>query len=286
MKRPKKVRLSRSVGGDIVLFFTLLLFGTFMGLPFLYSIMQALKPTEEIFAFPPRFFVMHPTFDNFLSLSTAVSDSWVHVGRYIFNSLFVTSVAVCGNIAVASLGAFPLAKMEFGGKKVISHLITSALLFTAPVTAFPQYIIMAKCHMVDTYWALILPPMAAPLGIFLLKNFMTQLPNSVLEAAKIDGANNFTILHRIALPNVRSAILTLVIFVTQSVWNGGSTNKFIYSEEMKTLPLMLNQVVASGLARAGVGAAVTVVVMMFPLAIFLFSQNKIIETMAFSGIKE
>ena len=286
MKRPKKVRLGRSLGGDIALFAVLILFGAFLVLPLLYTIMQALKPTEEIFAFPPRFFVVHPTFDNFLSLSTAVSDSWVHVGRYIFNSIFVTTVAVCGNIFVAAMGGFPLAKMNFRGKKTISNLITYALLFTAPVTAFPQYIIMAKCHMVDTYWALLLPPMAAPLGIFLLKNFMTQLPNSVLEAAKIDGANNFGILTRIALPNVRSAILTLVIFVTQSVWNGGSTNKFIYSEEMKTLPLMLHQVVASGLARAGVGAAVTVVVMLFPLTIFLISQDRIIETMACSGIKE
>ena len=145
---------------------------------------------------------------------------------------------------VAAMGAFPLAKMQFKGKNAINKIITYALLFTAPVTAFPQYIIMAKVGLVNTYFAMILPPMAAPLGIFLLKNFMVQLPNGVLEAARIDGASNFQVMRKIALPNVLPALWTLVIFTTQSVWNGGSTNKFIYSESLKTLPVMLNQIVS------------------------------------------
>lgn len=281
-----KKKVNRSVGGNMVLLLVLMLLGAFMIIPFLYAILQSLKPTEEIFAFPPRFWVNHPTLDNYFMLTQALEDTWVPLGRYVLNSLIVTTVATAGQILVAAMGAFPLAKMQFKGKNVINKIITYALLFTAPVTAFPQYIIMAKVGLVNTYFAMILPPMAAPLGIFLLKNFMVQLPNGVLEAARIDGASNFQVMRKIALPNVLPALWTLVIFTTQSVWNGGSTNKFIYSESLKTLPVMLNQIVSSGLSRAGVGAAVTVLVMLVPLTIFIFSQSKIIETMSFSGIKE
>lgn len=281
-----KKKVNRSVGGNTVLLLVLMLLGAFMIIPFLYAILQSLKPTEEIFAFPPRFWVNHPTLDNYFMLTQALEDTWVPLGRYVLNSLIVTTVATAGQILVAAMGAFPLAKMQFKGKNAINKIITYALLFTAPVTAFPQYIIMAKVGLVNTYFAMILPPMAAPLGIFLLKNFMVQLPNGVLEAARIDGASNFQVMRKIALPNVLPALWTLVIFTTQSVWNGGSTNKFIYSESLKTLPVMLNQIVSSGLSRAGVGAAVTVLVMLVPLTIFIFSQSKIIETMSFSGIKE
>lgn len=281
-----KKKVNRSVGGNMVLLLVIMLLGAFMIIPFLYAILQSLKPTEEIFAFPPRFWVNHPTLDNYFMLTQALEDTWVPLGRYVLNSLIVTTVATAGQILVAAMGAFPLAKMQFKGKNVINKIITYALLFTAPVTAFPQYIIMAKVGLVNTYFAMILPPMAAPLGIFLLKNFMVQLPNGVLEAARIDGASNFQVMRKIALPNVLPALWTLVIFTTQSVWNGGSTNKFIYSESLKTLPVMLNQIVSSGLSRAGVGAAVTVLVMLVPLTIFIFSQSKIIETMSFSGIKE
>ena len=279
-------RLSRSLGGDICLALVLIIFGAFMILPFLYAVMQSLKPTEEIFAFPPRFFVMHPTLDNFYMLTQAMNDTWVPVGRYFLNSLFVTGVATAGQILVSALGAYPLAKMHFRGQKAISALIVYALLFTAPVTAFPQYIIMAKCGMIDTYSAMILPAVAMPISIFLLKNFMSQLPDSVLEAAKIDGASHYGTFWRIAVPNIRPAMLTLLIFTIQNVWNTDTGMRFVYTEALKPLPLMLSQIASSGLSRAGVGAAVTVVIMLVPITVFLITQSNIMETMAFSGIKE
>lgn len=280
-----KRRISRSFKGDLLLVIVLAIFGAFMALPFLYAIMQSLKPMEEIFAFPPRFFVINPTLENYYMLTQAIGGTWVPVGRYALNSLIVLVVATSGHIIIAAMGAFPLAKMHFKGRRFISNLITYSLLFTAPVTAFPQYVIMAKTGMIDTYYALILPSLAAPIGIFLLKNFMVQIPDTILEAARIDGATNFQMLWRIAIPNVKPAILTLVIFTTQAIWNGANTN-FIYSEQLKPLPTMLNQVAAAGMARAGVAAAVAVVIMMVPISIFIASQNRIIETMAYSGIKE
>ncbi len=284
-KKIYKRRISRSFGGDMVMVLVLTVFGLFMAMPFVYAIMQSLKPMEEIFAFPPRFFVMHPTLENYYMLTQAIGGTWVPVGRYALNSIIVLIISTAGHIIIAAMGAFPLAKMRFKGNRAISNFITYSLLFTAPVTAFPQYIIMAKCGMINTYYALILPSLAAPIGIFLLKNFMVQIPDSLLEAARIDGATNFQMLWKIAVPNVRPAILTLLIFTTQSVWNGANTG-FIYSEQLKTLPTMLNQLAASGMARAGVAAAVAVVVMLVPIAIFIVSQSRIIETMAYSGIKE
>ena len=286
IKATKTKRLSRSLGGDICLGVVLVLFGAFMILPFLYAIMQSLKPTEEIFAFPPRFFVVHPTLDNFYMLTQAMGDTYVPMGRYIINSVAVTGLATAAHILVAALGAYPLAKMQFKGKKAISSLIVTALLFTAPVTAFPQYILMAKIGLIDTYWAMILPAVAMPIGIFLLKNFMIQLPDSVLEAAKIDGTSNFGAFWRIALPNVKPAMLTLLIFTIQSVWNVDTGTRFVYTEAIKPLPLMLSQIASSGLSRVGEGAAVTVVIMILPITVFLITQSSIIETMAFSGIKE
>lgn len=278
-------KINRSLGGNILLLLVLTLFGLFMALPFIYAILQSLKPTQEIFAFPPRFFVSNPTLDNFYMLTQAVGDTWVPIGRYVLNSLLVTVIATAANCIFAAIAAFPLAKLNFRGNKFIFEIITYALLFTAPVTGFPQYVIMGKTGLIDSYWAMILPPIAMPMGLFLLKNFMSQLPDAVLEAAEIDGASTFQALMKVAIPNVKPAILTLIIMTSQEVWNGAGAN-FIYSEPLKLLPTVLYQIAASGLARAGVASAVAVVIMIVPVTIFILLQSKVIETMAFSGIKE
>lgn len=278
-------KINRSLGGNMLLLLALTLFGLFMALPFIYAILQSLKPTQEIFAFPPRFFVSNPTLDNFYMLTQAIGDTWVPMGRYIVNSALVTVTATAGNCLFAAMAAFPLAKLHFRGNRLVSEIVTYALLFTAPVTQFPKYVIMAKTGFIDSYWALFLPPIAMPLGLFLLKNFMSQLPDSVLEAAEMDGASIYQTLWRVAIPNVKPALLTLIILTSQEVWNGAGAS-FIYSEPLKLLPTVLNQIAASGLARAGVGSAVAVVIMIVPVSVFILLQSKVIETMAFSGIKD
>ena len=118
-----------------------------------------------------------------------------------------------------------------------------------------------------------------------MKQFMEGIPMALIEAAKIDGAGEWRIFYRIIMPNVKPAWLTLIIFSVQSLWNNGA-GMFIYSEEKKTLVHALNQIQGGGIARAGQGAAVTVVVMVVPIAIFIMSQSQILETMASSGIKD
>lgn len=279
-------RLNRSVAGDVGVYIFIIALGLFMAFPITYAISNAFKPFDELFIFPPRFFVRNPTFDNFSDMVNIMSSSWVPFSRNIFNTFFVATVATVFHIIFASLGAFALAKYDFPGHKVIFNIIVLSLMFVGAVTAIPSYLTMAGIGWVDTYWAMIVPPIQSSLGLYLMKQFMeTMIPDSLIEAARIDGKSDWGIFWTIVMPLVKPAWLTLTIFSIQANWNA-TGGVYIYSEELKTLPVALNQIVASGIARQGVGAAVSVFMMIVPVTIFIVSQNKIIETMATSGMKE
>ena len=281
----KKVRLSRSIGGNIGVFLFLLLLGAFMALPMIYSIIQSFKPIEEFFAFPPKFFVRSPTLSNFKSVFQVAGGLWVPFSRYVFNSVFVTIVGTAASVIISSLAAYPLAKIRFPGAVVITQLVIWTILFRPEVLTIPQYMVLSELHMIDTYWALLLPPLASTLGIFLMRQFMeVAIPDAVLEAARLDGANEFQTLGRIVLPSVKPAWLTLIIFTFQNLWNL-TANQYIYDETLKTLPSVLSTIVTGGIARQGAGYAVTVLLMIPPILIFLLAQNSVMETMAHSGLK-
>lgn len=277
-------KINRSFGGSLAIFIMLLTVSCFMLLPFVYAIMQSLKPMEEIYAFPPRLFVRNPTLESYQLLSNLTDSLWVPFSRYLMNTIEVTVLGTAFNLLFASMAAFPLAKYDFPGAKWIFKVVESSLLFAGPVTALPQYIVMSKLGLVDTLWAVILPAVGAPLGLFLMKNFMGQINNAMLEAARIDGAGTLRIFAQICMPLVKPAMFTLIIFSFQTLWNstGGS---YIYEESYKLLPTIMNQITTSGLARVGVTAASGVVMMLPPFVLFILLQNRIIETMAFSGIK-
>lgn len=283
--RIKKKAPNRSIAGDSLNIIVLVLVGAFMGLPLLYAISNSLKPLEELFVFPPRFFVRNPTLNNFHDIFVLMASSWVPFTRYTFNTVFITIVGTLGHLLVASLCAFALAKHKFPGRNLIFGIIVTSLMFASQVTAIPNYIIMAKINWLDTYLALIIPAIAKPLGLFLMKQFMEQIPDTLLESARIDGAKEFQVFLKIGMPMVKPAWLTLIIFSFQDLWNLQGSN-YIYSEELKTLPYALSQISAGGIARAGATSAVAVIMMIVPITIFIISQSSIIETMASSGIKE
>lgn len=280
-----KKRINRSLWGDIVVFLLLLIVALFMALPFVYTIIQAFKPFEELFAFPPRFYVVNPTLDNFRDLFIVTANSWVPFSRYVFNSVFVSLIGTTSHVVVASLCAYPIAKHEFPGRKGIFNVIQLSLLFNGTVTALPTYIIMSGLGWINTYWSLIIPAIGGAFGMFLMKQFMEGIPTPLLEAARIDGANEWTIFWKVVMPNVKPAWLTLIIFSVQNLWNA-KASAVIYSEAQKTLVYALQQIQAGGIARTGQAAAVTVVVMAVPILIFILSQSQILETMATSGLKD
>ena len=281
----KRRKPNRSVWGDILLYFFLLLVAMVMVFPIVYAVSSALKPLDELFMFPPRIFAQNPTLDNFSDLFVTMGKSWVTFSRYLFNTVFITGVGTAGHLIIASMAAFVLAKYDFPGGKTFFRLVTVAMMFSGYVTAIPNYLIINALGWVDTYWAIIIPAFASPMGLFLMKQFMEGLPTSLIEAAKIDGANEWKVFADIVMPNVKPAWMTLIIFSVQALWNNKAAT-FIYSEERKTLVYALQQIQSGGIARTGQGAAVLVVVMIVPIAIFIFSESQILETMASSGLKD
>lgn len=281
----KKRRPNRSRGGDIFIYSILIIFGVFMGFPLVYAINSAFKPLDEIFVYPPRLFVQNPTTDNFQDLFVILGQSWVPFTRYLFNTLFITVVGTAGHIIVSSMGAFVLAKFDFPGGKTFFNIVTTALMFNAYVTAIPNYLIMSRLHWVDTVWAIVVPAIAAPMGLFLMKQYMESIPDALIDAAIIDGASLWKTFTKIVMPTVKPAWLTLMIMSIQSLWNNPAST-YIYSEELKTLPYAMQQIAGGGIARAGVGSAVALVMMIVPITAFIILQSNVMETMASSGIKE
>jgi ABC-type glycerol-3-phosphate transport system permease component len=277
--------LGRSTGGNIAVYSFLILMGCFMALPMVYAISNSLKPLDELFVFPPKFFVQHPTLDNFADLFMLMGKSWVPFSRYIFNTLFITAVGTVGCVLVTSMGAYVLAKGKFPGKNLLFNLIVTSLMFSGYVTAIPNYLVMAKLDWIDTWYAVIVPAFGMPMGLFLTKQYMEGIPDTLLEAARIDGASHWRIYWSIVMPMAKPAWVTVIIYSVQGLWNSKAST-FIYSEDLKTLPYALQQILNGGIARTGVGCAVTVFMMIVPIITFVMSQRQVMETMASSGLKE
>lgn len=279
-------RLSRSVGGDIFIMLILLLSAAFMALPIVYAVSSAFKPMNELFVYPPRFFVRHPTLDNFFDLFVIMGRSWVPFSRYLYNSLKIVVLGIVGNVLLGSLAAYALSKLKFRLKGFLNQLILLSLMFTGAVVQIPNYLTISSLGWLNTHWAIIVPSWASTLGLFLMKQFIdTMVDDHLLEAARVDGAGELHIFFRIAMPIVKPAWLTMIILLFQSLW-GATGDTYIYSEKLKTLPYALNQIIAGGVSRAGVGAAVTLLMMLLPITVFIVNQSQIIETMGSSGIKD
>ncbi len=281
-----KSRFSRSSFGNVVNLLFLLIIAAFMAIPVVYTVSNAFKPLNELFLFPPKLFVRDPTMENFLGINSIMRQSWIPLSRYVLNSIVVTGIGVLGQIVFASLAAFVLSKEEFPGRNMLNKIVVFSLMFSGGVTAIPNYIIFSKLGMINSQLSLILPAFCNSLGLFLMKQFIDQMvPMSLLEAARIDGAGEFRIFSRIVMPLCKPAWLTLLIFSFQSLWSttGGT---YIYDEQLRTLPSALTTMINVGIARAGVSAAVALLLIIPPILTFILSQSNILQTMASSGMKD
>lgn len=286
---------SRSLAGNIGL-------GTFLSLsamlfffPILIMVNNAFKPLNELFMFPPKIFVINPTLNNFYDLFEMASNTLVPFSRYIINTVLTVVIGTTGHIILAGMCAFPLAKYSFPGSKFISNLIVYSLMFSTAVTQVPNFIIISKLHMLDTYGAIIIPSFALSLGLYLMKNFMEQIPDALLEAAKIDGSNEFMVFWRVVLPLVKPAWVTAFILAFQQLWTNTGAN-FIYDERLKGIGYMLSQLSNGGItsgtrsglgvARYGVFSATSLLMFIVPVVVFFITQSNVISTMATSGMKD
>ncbi|HZG85820.1 carbohydrate ABC transporter permease [Paenibacillus sp.] len=279
------IRARRSLAGNAFVFGFVALLGLFSALPFAFAVITSFKPIDELMQFPPRFSVARPTLANYGDLFQLATNMWVPLFRYLFNTTLVAVVGTVLHVAFAAMAAYPLAKHRFPGRNAIFSVIVMALMFVPQVTFVPQFILMSELKLVNTYAALILPWIGASLGLFLMKQFIEQLPDAILEAARIDGANEFATFFRIVWPNTKPAIMTVVIFQFINLWNY-SPKELVYSESLKVFRMALEQIVAGDpIARMGAGAAASVILMLPPIVVFVLLQRKVVETMTFAGIK-
>ncbi len=278
--------VNRSKGGDIGIFVMLAIVAIIMVLPMVYAICQSLKPLDELFVFPPRFIVINPTFKNYRDLFTLMNESWVPFSRYIFNTVFISGAGTFGNVIFASYAAYALAKIKFPGRDFLFSVVVYSLMFNSTVTGITNFITMSALGWVDTYLSVIVPAWCYTFGLYLMKQFMeTSVNDSVLESARLDGAGENLIFWKIAMPMVKPAWITLIIFVFKDLWNMGAS-LYIYSEQLKTFNYAISQLVTSGIARSGVSAAATVVMMIVPITVFVITQSNVITTMSASGMKD
>jgi ABC-type glycerol-3-phosphate transport system permease component len=263
----------------------LAVFGCFMALPLVLVVNNAFKPLDELFRVPILFFVRNPTMSNFADLFILMSESWVPFSRYVLNTVLITGLGTVGHLLFASMAAYPLAKNEFPFKNLLFGMAVLSLMFSWQVTQVPNYMIISALGINNTYWAIILPAFAFSLGLYLMKQFMEQVHDSLVESARLDGASEFKIYWSIVMPNVKPAWLTLIILMFQYLW-GQTGGIYLRDEQIKPLNFALNQIVAGGIARQGPAAAVQLLLMSVPITFFIVTQSRIIETMATSGMKD
>lgn len=259
-----------------------------MILPILYIVFTAFKPISELYAYPPKFITFNLTTQNFNSLLEATSQTGIALGRYVFNSILISVIVIVLSLLMSSLAAFAFSFIEFKGKKFLFMANQFAIMFIAIAVAVPRFIVINKLGITNTYLAHIIPLLAMPVGVFLLKQFIDQIPKELNEAAVMDGANRWQIYLRIILPNIKPALSTVAILTFQQVWNNTETSTlYVVDEALKTLPYYLNSLSfgTSSIASQGISAAASLIVFLPNIIIFIILQKQVMNTMAHSGIK-
>ncbi len=232
--RPRR-RLFRPIN---ILLYALLGFFTFTSLgPFIYSILSSFKPEQEVLAFPPTLFPIHGTIANYTELLQGGV-----FARYLFNSLvFAVAVAVL-NVLFSAMAGYALSRMEFPGKNLIFVITLAVMMIPTPVTIIPKFLVMNSAHLINTYWALIIPSMVQPFSVFLMVQFMKGLPKELEESARLDGASRWRTFYQIILPLVRPALTAVTILSFQGAWNDFLWSLLVLNDNnMYTLPVGLFQ---------------------------------------------
>jgi len=286
--RGNRINPKKFEKGQIKIILAVLPLVLFMGLPIVFIFNHAFKPMDELFAFPPKFFVTRPTLDNFTKLFKASRTAGIPMSRYVFNSIVVTLAVVFSSIVFSTAAGFALSKLKFKGKNTLMNINQAALMFVPVAVMIPRYLTVDKLGLTNTYFAHILPLIPLPVALFLVKQFIDQVPDSLIDAAYIDGATDFIVYTKIVIPLIKPAIATAAILVFQQVWvNMETSNYYISDEGLKTLTFYMNTLANANNNVAGQGMAAAASLIMFVpnLILFIILQSSIMNTMAHSGIK-
>jgi multiple sugar transport system permease protein len=279
---PKRFSFSQ-----IKFYIILIPLGIFMLLPVIYLINQAFKPLGELYAFPPTIFVKNPTLKNFQDLFALSGTTGVPMTRYLFNSIVITILTIVINLIITVCAAYAFSKKKFRAKTAMFNMNQMALMFVATAVGVPRYIVIVNTGLINNWLAHILPLIAVPVSLFLVKQFVDQIPDALIEAAIVDGAKDFKIIQMVIIPMVKPALATTVVFTFNSVWQATeASNNFITNDTMRTLAFYLNSLSTNNaVAAAGMTAAASVILFLPSILIFIIMQSKVMNTMAHSGIK-
>lgn len=284
----KRMNPQKFEKGQIKIILLLLPLVILMALPLVYIANHAFKPMDELFAFPPTFFVKNATLENFTKLVKFSRTAGIPLSRYVFNSIIVTLLTVALSLIFTTMAAFALSKLKFKGRNMMMSVNQAALMFVPTAVLIPRYLVICQMGMIDGIWAHIFPLVAYPVALFLVKQFVEQVPDALIEAAYIDGATDMTVYRKIILPMSKPAIATAAILVFQQVWaNMETSNYYINDDGMKTLTFYMNSLVNANNTVSGQGMAAAATLIMFipNLVLFIILQNNVMNTMAHSGIK-
>jgi ABC-type glycerol-3-phosphate transport system permease component len=261
----------------------------FMVLPIVFMFSQSLKPINELFLYPPRFFVENPTWKNFHDLFNVTSVTVIPMTRFLFNSLLTTASVVLLGVVISAMAGYALSKMQFKTKKLIFEANIIALMFVPAAVAIPRYFIVNALGLTDNLLGHVIPLLAMPVGLFLIKQFIDQIPNELIEAASIDGASHFLIFARIIVPIIMPALATVAILSFQASWNNTETSEiYMNRETLRTFAFYMTTLTGNlenRVAGQGVAAAAALIMFIPNLLIFIIMQSRVMDTMAHSGLK-
>lgn len=293
-KQSNKLNISginpqRFAKGQLKFYAYLIPLAIFMMLPIVFIVMSAFKPMEELFAYPPRFFVKKPTLDNFIQLFSISGETRVPASRYLFNSILSTAVVMAATLYMSAAAGYILSKKKFKGKSMLFAINNLALMFVATAVSIPRFFVIATVGLQDNFLANVIPLLAMPVGLFLIKQFVDQIPDALIEAAVIDGASDYRILSKIIIPLIKPALATVAILAFQSAWNNTeSSTLYMNNETLKTFSFYLSTLSnGSGntVAGQGIGAAASLIMFLPNLVLFIILQSQVMNTMTHSGLK-
>jgi len=282
-----RINPRRFSSSQVKFYIILIPLALFMILPVVFIVSQAFKPMDELYRFPPTMIVMRPTLRSFRNIWHAANASGVPMIRYLVNSIIVTAVTVVASVLLTASTAYALSKKKFRARASLLRINQAALMFVPVAVTVPRYLLVVQSGIDNTFLAHILPLLAMPVGLFLVKQFVDQVPDAILEAARIDGAGELSLMFRILFPQIKPALATVGILCFQVVWNAAeSSNIYIIDESLKTFSYYLNTfTISQNPAMAGMAAAAALIMFAPNLIIFIALQSRVMNTMSHSGIK-
>lgn len=286
MLRLGKKKLFRIKFSDIPIIVLMIAYLFLTSLPILYTIFTAFKPLDEMFVYPPRWFPKNPTFTNFSMMSDLLEEMVMPISRYIFNSVVYCIAMVFFVVIVSFLAAFSMTKIRPKGSEKMVGILIFALSLSGPAAGVANFIIIEKLGLINTFWALILPGMASSTYVFLMRQFLVSMPESYVEAARLDGASEWSIVWKIGFPYAKPAVAAVAVYQFMASWND-STGPFLYLTEpdLMTLPFAVTTF-GGTLTTAGASAAISLLMLIPSTIVFVVLQRGIMTTMAFAGLKD